>query len=181
MSRSDRTAGRRQRRFSLGMDLAVGAAFVAAMVALAHTARADTDLDPFQDLFGDTGINTWTPAADSYLASIDPTGTLAGNLDASVDNFITVAGPPYFYGPDLVFSDLTYGADPSAFSIPIPMVEFLVPLTPAADFALGLDYTLFASGLAPVVDPLVTDLVQLSFLPQELAILLVILGIPLGI
>src|SRR5947209_9331856 len=107
MSRSDRTAGRRQRRFSLGMDLAVGAAFVAAMVALAHTARADTDLDPFQDLFGDTGINTWTPAADSYLASIDPTGTLAGNLDASVDNFITVAGPPYFYGPDLVFSDLT--------------------------------------------------------------------------
>jgi hypothetical protein len=46
---------------------------------------------------------------------------------------------------------------------------------------MGLDYTLFATGLAPVVDPIVTGLEQLSFLPQELAALLVILGIPLGI
>jgi hypothetical protein len=181
MSRTNRTAGQRQRRFFLGMDIAVGAGFVAAMIALAQEAKADTDIDPFQDLFGATGVNSWTPAADSYLASIDPTGALAGNLDTSVDKFVTVAAPPYFYGPDLVFSSLVDGNDPSAFSIPIPMVDFLVPLTPTGDFALGLDYTLFASGLAPVVDPLITDLVQLSFLPQELAALLVILGIPLGI
>jgi hypothetical protein len=139
------------------------------------------DLDPFQDLFGDTGINSWTPAADSYLASIDPTNALATNFDASVDNFVTVAGPPYFYGPDLVFSELAYGSDPSAFSIPIPMIEFLTPVDSTGEFALGLDYTMYASGLAPVVDPLIMDLVQASQLPQELLALLVILDIPFGI
>jgi hypothetical protein len=160
-----------------------GAAVAAALIGLANApvAGADTDVDPLQDLFGTTGINTWTVGADNSLLSLDPTGALAGNFDTSVDNFVAVAAPPYFYGPDLVFSELAYASDPSAFSIPIPMIEFLTPLDSNGDFALGLDYTMFATGLAPVVDPLITDLVQLSFLPQELAALLVILGIPLGI
>jgi hypothetical protein len=177
MSHTNGTAGQRHRRFFLGVDIAVGAALVAATIALAHEARADADLDPFEDLFGTAGINSWTPSADGYLASIDPTNALAANLDTSVDNFVTVAGPPYFYGPDLVFSSLAYGSDPNAFDIPIPMVEFLIPTDATGDVALGLDYMLFASGLAPVVDPLITDLVQVSQLPQELLDLSAILAI----
>jgi hypothetical protein len=51
----------------LAVDIAVGAGLVAAMIALAHIARADTDLGPFEDLFGSTGINAWTLGADSSL------------------------------------------------------------------------------------------------------------------
>jgi hypothetical protein len=83
MSRSDLAEYRRHRRWVLGVDIAVGAAFVAAMIGLANAARADTDLDPYEDLFGTAGINTWTPSADSSLASIDPTGALAANFDTS--------------------------------------------------------------------------------------------------
>jgi hypothetical protein len=67
MSRSDRGAYRRHRRWMLAVDIAVGAGLVAAMIALAHIARADTDLGPFEDLFGSTGINAWTLGADSSL------------------------------------------------------------------------------------------------------------------
>jgi hypothetical protein len=192
MSRSDRTAGQRQRRFFLGMDIAVGAGFVAAMIALAQTARADTDIDPFQDLFGDTGINTWTPAADNFLASIDPTGTLAANMDTSVDGFETLANSSH--GDDAALSILAYQSDPGAFSNVPEFSDWLFsncggvfvacdffPADANGDFAWGLDYTLFASGLSPTVDPLISDLAQLSQLPQELLAFLVILGIPLGI
>ena len=43
--------------------IAVGVAFAVALIGLANApaADADDDLDPFQDLFGDSGINTWTP------------------------------------------------------------------------------------------------------------------------
>src|SRR5271167_4666870 len=147
------------RRIPLTLGTAVGAAFAAALIGLANApaARADTDLDPFQDLFGDTGINTWTPSADSFLASIDPTNALAGNLDTSVDNFLTLADSSY--GPDVPFSELAYAIDPNAFN---PDAGFLfnscvgcdiIPLDPTGDFALGLDYTVFASGLAPTLDP----------------------------
>ena len=49
-----------------GMVMAVAAVFAAALIGLANgpAARADTEPEPFQDLFGDTGINPWTPAAD---------------------------------------------------------------------------------------------------------------------
>ena len=39
-----------------GMVMAVGAAFAAALIGLAPAARAD-EPDPFQLLFGDSGIN----------------------------------------------------------------------------------------------------------------------------
>jgi hypothetical protein len=192
MSRSDRIAGQRQRRFLLGTDIAVGAGFVAAMIALAQTARADADIDPFQDLFGDTGINAWTPAADSFLASIDPTGTLAANMDASVDGFETLANTSQ--GDDAALSILAYQTDPGAFSN-VPDFSYWLfgscggvflacdffPADANGDFAWGLDYTLFASGLSQTVDPLINDLVQLSQLPEELWGWLVILGLPLGI
>jgi hypothetical protein len=175
------------RRISLTLGTAAGAAFAAALIGLANApaARADTDLDPFQDLFGDTGINTWTPSADSFLASSDPTGALAGNFDTSVESFITAADSGY--SPDATFSELTYAIDPNSFS---PDSEFLfnscvgcdiTPLDANGDLALALDYSIFASGLSSTVDPLVIGLAQLAQLPQELLAFLVILGIPFGV
>ena len=67
MSRTNGTARQRHRRFFQGVDIAVGAALVAAMIALAHEARADADLHPFEDLFGTAGISSWTPSADGFL------------------------------------------------------------------------------------------------------------------
>ena len=56
------SSNNRNHRWTGGVGMAVGAAFAAALIGLANApaATADTDLDPFQDLFGDTGINTWT-------------------------------------------------------------------------------------------------------------------------
>jgi len=154
---------------------AVGAAFAAALIGLANApaAEADADLNPFQDLFGDSGINTWTPAADSYLASIDPTGALAGNLDASVDNFVagelvvdpswlTQWGPNVLWGQYDLLSLTASSYDEGAFSF---SGDVLTPLTSTADLALGADYALFATGLAPTVEPAIQ---QLLGLPGEL-------------
>jgi hypothetical protein len=129
----------RNRRWALGMDMAVGAAFVAAMIALANEARADTDLDPFQDLFGTGAINTWTPTADTDL------GALAGGLDTSVDNFFQTSFPCLGFCADDPFTLLAQSLDPGAFNIGGPDNAI-------GELAVGLDYTLFASGLAPVVD-----------------------------
>jgi hypothetical protein len=162
-----------------------GAAVAAALIGLANApvAGADTDVDPLQDLFGTTGINTWTVGADNSLLSLDPTGALAGNLDASVDSFLA-AGPSNF-GLDFTFSEITYNIDPGAFD-PDGGYLFsssgdLIPLDANGDFALALDYSIFASGLSSTVDPLVLEVDQLAQLPQELLALLVILGIPFGI
>jgi hypothetical protein len=186
MSRTDRAGDRRGRRSVLGVGTATGAAFAAALIGLANApvAGADADLNPFEDLFGSTGINTWTVGADSSLLSLDPTGALAGNLDASVDSFLA-AGPANF-GEDFTFSALTYfNIDPGAFE---PDNGFLfspggdlVPLDLNGDLALALDYSIFASGLSSTVDPFVTGLYQLAELPREFLAFLVILGIPFGI
>jgi hypothetical protein len=179
ISPSKQAAGRRRPRF------APGAAFAAALIGLAHApaARADTEPDPFEDLFGTTGISTWTVSADSSLLSSDP--TFAANLDASVDNFLTIADSNY--GPDVEFSELAYFLDPSSFN---PDAGFLfgscigcdiTPLDSTGEFALGLDYAVYASGLWPIVDPLVLDLVQLSQLPDLFLAFLVVLGIPIGL
>ncbi len=160
--------------------MAVGAVFAAALIGLANApaVRADADLDPFEDLFGTTGINTWTIGADSSLIASDP--SLAASLDASVDNFLTIADSNY--GPDVAFSEIAYAFDPSAFN---PDAGFLfnscvgcdiIPLDSTGDFALALDYAVFASGLSSIVDPLAIGLVQLAQLPQELLALAVILG-----
>jgi len=174
------TSNNRNRRW------AVGAAFAVALIGLANApaADADADLDPFQDLFGDTGINSWTPSADSFLNSMDPTNALGGSLDTSVDNFLSTAEATNF-SPVTTISDIVSQIDPHAFTtdgtLLFGMGSDIIPLDSTGEFALGLDYGLFASGLSPVLDPLITDIWLAANVPAELAALLVILGIPLGI
>lgn len=122
-----------------GMVMAAGAAFAAALIGLAPAAKAD-EPDPFQLLFGDSGINTWTPTADTDLAALSP--TLASDLVTSVDNFQT--GFYTLYG-SVAFTDLTDALDPSAFSVNPDGIP--IPDNAIGDLATGLDYTLFASGL----------------------------------
>ena len=60
------------RRITLTLGAAVGAAFAAALIgpANARAARADTEPDPLEDLFGDSGINSRTPSVDNFLATV---------------------------------------------------------------------------------------------------------------
>jgi hypothetical protein len=104
--------------------------------------------DPFQDLYGDSGINSWTPEADSWLNTNDP--TLAASLG------------------QLVFDEDSSG-------IPAPGINIIGQLDPGAysdqggsylpadwlgDLANTLDFSLYASGLAPVLDPAILDTFQ---------------------
>jgi len=124
----------RNRRWTVGVALA------AALIGLAPAARADTDLDPFEDLFGSSGINTWTASADNAL------GAGGAGFDTSVDNFL--AGVP---GGDDPITVLVGDFDSSAFSgLPLGLGE---PTNAVGDLAVGLDYSIFASGLAPTLDP----------------------------
>jgi hypothetical protein len=123
-----------------GMVMAVGAAFAAALIGLAPAARAD-EPDPFQQLFGDTGLNTWTPSADAYLDTND--AALAANLEASVDGF--QQGGSFLF-PNDPFTFVTDELDPSAFSGGFPDNAI-------GDFAVGLDYSVDAVGLYPTIDP----------------------------
>ena len=136
-----------------GMVMAAGAAFAAALIGLAPAAIADEG--PLEQLLGDTGFNSWTPAADASLLSSDP--TLAGSLDASVDNFLADAPiSTQFPEGDDPFSFYTWEVfDPSAFTGE-PLVDHLslgivvpggLPDNAIGDLAVGLDYSLFASGI----------------------------------
>jgi hypothetical protein len=131
------------RRIPLTLGTAVGVALAAALVGLAHAARADTEPDPFEDLFGSYGINTWTPSDDASLATSDP--SLATSLDTSVDNFGSEGIPPGF-------EDIVSQVDPSAFSVELtgPDQYGYFPVDGVGDTAVGLDYTLFATGLSSV-------------------------------
>jgi hypothetical protein len=142
------------RRIPHTRGTAVGVTFAAMLIGLANNpaARADTEPDPFQDLFGNTGFNSWTASADSVLNSSDP--TLAGNWDTSVDNFLLNIG-----NQEDPFSIIAYRLDPSAFSHdPAAFGYFLddgLPLNATGDFALGLDWTLFESGIGATLDPII--------------------------
>ena len=150
----------RNRRRAGGVGMAVGVAFAAALIGLAPAARADTEPDPLQDLFGDTGFNSWTPSADASLLSSDP--TLAGSLDTSVDNFLTNVA----VGQDDPLSSLVYEFNPTSFSLDgftgIDPEAGGLPNDGLADLAVGLDYTLFANGLESLGTG-VTDLVQIPY------------------
>jgi hypothetical protein len=52
----------RNRQWAGGVGMPAGA-FAAALIGVANTPAARADNDPFEDLFGDSGINTWTPTA----------------------------------------------------------------------------------------------------------------------
>ena len=132
---------------------AVGAACAAALIPNSPVARADAP-DPFEDLFGDTGINSWTPAADAWLLSSDPTE--AGNLDSSVESFIANESVSLnFPEGDDQFTFLLWTFDPTAFTpgdcgygcFPPGLDPAVLPDSNIADFAVGLDYTLFATGI----------------------------------
>ena len=140
-----------------GMVLAAGAAFAAAVIGLAPAARAD-EPDPFQLLFGDTGLNTWTPSADAYLDTNDP--TLAADFDASATDFEGGFGVDQLFA-SVTFTELTDALDPSAFTAS-PFLGGL-PDNAIGDLAVGLDYTLFASGLGSLDADLLVPLVSLGF------------------
>lgn len=152
------------RRIKPTLGTAVAAAFAAALIGAAPAARADGP-DPFEDLFGDSGINIWTPSADSFLDSNDP--TLAGSLDGSVDNFLdkvdgVTGGINEDWDP---LSNLVYEFDPTSFQLDgyyTSPGDGGLPITGLSDLAVGLDYTLFAADLEPVGTGL-TDLVQIPF------------------
>jgi hypothetical protein len=63
----DVSSNNRNRRWTNGVGT-VGAAFAAALIGLAPAARADTEPDPFEDLLGSYGSNSWTVSADNALA-----------------------------------------------------------------------------------------------------------------
>ena len=162
----------RNRRWAGGVGMAVGAAFAAALIGLAPAARADPELipsddlsggpNPFEELFGSSGINTWTPSADSFLASNDP--TLAAQMDTSVDNFLFNFGNQvepfstiaYRLDPSLPLDQLPFSMDPAGFGY---FLDGGVPLNATGDFALGLDYMLDASGIGATLDPIIYSLI----------------------
>jgi hypothetical protein len=171
------------RRITVTLGAAVGTAFAAGLIGLANApaARADTEPAPFEDLFGTAGINSWTASADSSLVSIDP--TLAANLGTSVDNFEAAA---YSLLQDVApTSELVYQLDPNSFTPPDAGFLFetcviacpTFPLDSTGDAALGLDYSIFASGLGPTLDPLISDFTQALYFPEQfLAALLFFFG-----
>jgi hypothetical protein len=168
------SSNNRNRRWAGGVGTAVSAAVAAALVGLANAPAASADdpevlpsddlsggLNPFEDLFGNSGINSWTTSADSFLASNDP--TLAANLDTSVDNFLFNFGNQvdpfsiiaYRLDPSLPLDQLPFSMDPAGFGY---FLDGGVPLNATGDFALGLDYMLYASGIGATLDPIIFTL-----------------------
>jgi hypothetical protein len=129
---------------------AVGATCAAALIAGGAVARADAP-DPFEDLFPTA---SWAQGADAWLLSTDPTG--AANFDASVESFLAneVVSPDFPQGDDQ-FTFLLWTFDPTAFTpgicgfgcLPPGLDPTVVPDSNIADFVVGLDYTLFATGI----------------------------------
>jgi len=158
------------RRITPTRGMAVGAAFAAVLIGLAPAARADTEPDPFEDLLGTAGANTWTPTADAELLSSNPTE--AANLDASIDTFNADVETAYQIDP---LSLLAFEFDPSGFTqggfTGIDPASGGLPDNAISDLAVGLDYTLWADGATGVGTGL-TDIVQI---PEDIVIALLYL------
>jgi hypothetical protein len=109
---------------------------------------ASTSADPFEDLYGDSGINTWTPAADAWLDTNDP--TLATSLESLVNSMDSSGiAPP--------FENIVDQLDTSAYTV---QPGGYLPADWLGDLANTLDFSLYASGLAPVLDPAILDTFQ---------------------
>jgi hypothetical protein len=160
----------RNRRSAGGVGMAVSAAFAAALIGLAPAARADTEPDPFEDLLGTAGVNSWTASADTSLEASNPTE--AANLDASIDTFNNDVELAYQIDP---LSQLAFEFDPSGFGFDgytgDDPASGGLPLNAFTDLAVGLDYTLWASDLTGVGSGL-TDVVQI---PEDIVIALLYL------
>jgi hypothetical protein len=117
--------------------------------------------DPFEDLLGTAGANSWTPTADAELLSSNPTE--AANLDASIDTFNADVETGYQIDP---LSLLALEFDPSGFGFDgytgDDPASGGLPLNAITDLAVGLDYTLWASDLTGVGTGL-TEIVQLPY------------------
>lgn len=128
------------RRIAPTLGTAVGTAVAAALIGLAPVAGADPD--PFEDLLGDYGVNTWTPSADASLNASDP--SLAASLYTSVEAFKGDGIPP-------PFENIVDQFDPTAYSTELinPATDEYgyFPVTAVGDFATLQDYSLYASGL----------------------------------
>jgi hypothetical protein len=139
----------------------VGIAVTAGLIGLAPAAKADTEPDPFEDLLGTAGVNTWTPAADASLDASNPTE--AANLDASIDTFNNDIDLAYQIDP---LSQLAFEFDPSGFTqdgfTGIDLQSGGLPDNAIGDLAVGLDYTLWA-GDATGVGTGLTDIVQIPY------------------
>jgi hypothetical protein len=85
---------------------------------------------------------------------------LAASLDTSVDNFQT--GFNSFFATDPLSSWTQTLLDPAAFSAD-PDIGGL-PLNATGDFAVGLDYAMFSSGLTPLWDSVFVGLGSLYLL-----------------
>lgn len=143
------------------VGIGLGAAFAAALIALAPAARADTEPEPFEDLLGTAGANSWTASADASLDASNPTE--AANLDASIETFNGEVETAYQIDP---LSQLVFEFDPSGFYkdgfTGIDSQSGGLPDNAIADLAVGLDYTLWASDLTGVGTGL-TDVVQIPY------------------
>jgi hypothetical protein len=154
------------RRITLTLGTAAGAALAAALIGVATAPSASavpgTDLDPYEDLFGTSGINTWTTAADNAL------GAGGGGFDTSVDNFSALNVDPFVIPDTDPISSGLYSFDPSAFTAD-PALGGL-PDNGIGDLAMGLDYTLFSAEteLGQLVSPLVTLIGELFGFPPLL-------------
>ena len=136
------------RRIPVTLGTAVGVAFVAALIGVAPPARADTEPDPFEDLFGDSGINTWTPAADASLGT-----SIRHQPDALIDSMDSSGiSPP--------FLNIIAQLDPSAYRTHRPTGAGISPPTGWVILPTTLDFSLYASGLEPAVDPAILDTFQ---------------------
>lgn len=135
MSRRDRTA---KRRITFGISTAAMAAFAAGLMSVGSAPVALADDDPFEDLFGSTGLNAWTVGLDNALPA-----QLASFLDTAIVSFQGLDADPV--------SDLVGAIDSSAFVGGFPD-DFL------GDLAVGLDYTLFPLGLGVLLDPVIDGL-----------------------
>jgi hypothetical protein len=145
------TTSHNYRRWVAGVSMAVGGAFAAALIGLSNApaASADTDPDPFEDLFGTTGFNDWTTSADSFLASSDP--TLANQWDAMADAYSTTATTS---DVDSI-QELVYFFDYNALN-----PTTLVPTDFFGDLALVADVLLTPSGFDAAIDPIVDMLLN---------------------
>lgn len=123
---------------------------------------------PFEELFGDGGINTWTPSADALLLADDP--SLAATLSTSVESFHAAGFS------DDALSNLAFeldstgfgGVEPGDIGLPTNFPDAGYPQDLLATLAVGTDYALYASGLSS----LGTDLNYLVQIPADIAIFL---------
>jgi hypothetical protein len=149
--------------------MVVSAAFAAALIGLADTPAASADgPDPFEDLFGDAGINTWTPSADASLLADDP--SLAATLDTSVESFYAGGYADYSLSMLAFEVDSTGfgGVEPYDIGLPENFPDAGYPQDLLATLAVGTDYALYASDLSS----LGTDATYLVQIPADIAIFL---------